>query len=178
MHYKEQDADQVAAFLEALEHTPKTKRVYVDQSGMGDDERPARGYSKRGTLCIGKKPAFAREKLNMMAGLWKGKIIEPLVYAGNCTAALVEKWMQTCLLPTLEAGCVIIMDNAPVHRKSVPEAIAHTFHCTIRWLPPYSPNLNDIEPYWSVIKHHARKALCHTASTLYDAFQYAFNSIL
>jgi hypothetical protein len=56
---------------------------------MGDDERPARGYSKKGELCIGKKPGVARERLNMMAALCQKKIVEPLVYAGTCTALLV-----------------------------------------------------------------------------------------
>jgi hypothetical protein len=65
LHYKEQDADQVAAFLDALEHIVSYPAMPLHSYGFD-------------TICAG--------------------------CAGNCTAALVEKWMQTCLFPHLEAG--------------------------------------------------------------------------
>jgi len=60
-HYKEQDIHEVEKFMAELASIPEENRAYVDQAGIGDDERPARGYSKKGELCIGKKPAFAKK---------------------------------------------------------------------------------------------------------------------
>jgi transposase len=142
---------------------------------MGDDERPLRGYSKKGVLCIGKKPAFAKGKINMMAALCCKKIIEPLVYTGNCTALLVEEWFRKRLLPALNQGAVIIMDNAPFHRKKILQALAEKSGQTIKWLPPYSPDINDIEPWWAVIKNYARKFMAQNEkASLDDAIAYAF----
>lgn len=176
--YKEQDEKKVEEFLEELKEIPKEMRVYMDQSGMGDDERPPRGYSKRGTLCVDKKPGETQTRMNMMAGLCGKQIIAPLLYQGNCTALLVEEWLKTQLFPVLQKGMVIIMDNAPFHRKKMIEALAATFSFTIKWLPKYSPDLNDIEPWWAVIKKYARSFLYDNESaTLDDALVYAFNKV-
>ena len=143
---------------------------------MGDDERPLRGYSKKGELCIGTKPGRPKERMNMIAALCCKKIIEPLVFTGNCVAALVEEWFRQFLLPALVKGTVIIMDNAPFHRKKILEGIAKENGCSIKWLPPYSPEINDIEPWWAVIKGYARKFLGENeTSSLDEALTHAFN---
>ncbi|CAO3621630.1 unnamed protein product [Cunninghamella echinulata] len=48
--------------------------------------------------------------------------------------------------------CYLILDNAPIRRKS--EIGMHCFERNYRclFLPPYSPELNPIENFWSVIK--------------------------
>jgi len=113
-----------------------------------------------------------------MAGLCQKKIIEPLVYAGTCTALLVEKWFEGCLLPALAQGAVIIMDNAPFHRKKILQTLAAKAGHTIKWLPPYSPEINDIEPWWAVIKKHARKFMAKDDNALLDeAIKYAFTIV-
>jgi transposase len=156
-------------------YIPKENIVFFDESGMGNDERPLRGYSKKGELCIGKKPAFSSGKINMLAGLCNNKIIEPLIYEGNCTAALVEEWFSKFLFPSIKQGSVIIMDNAAFHRKNILQNMAKEFGCTIKFLPPYSPDINDIEPWWAVIKSYARKFMQENEkSSLDEALKYAF----
>jgi transposase len=168
----------VQAFQQKIAALSPEKLVYADESGMGDDERPAYGWSEKGTPCMGKKPGLAREKLNIIAGLCQKKIIAPLVYSMNTTATVVETWFRECLLPVLSEGMVIVLDNAPFHRKKVLEQIAETAKCSILWLPPYSPDQNDIEPWWAVIKRKIRKALqIQKTMALYDAAAHAFSEI-
>jgi hypothetical protein len=66
------------------------KLCWIDQSGMQDNERSLWGWSLRGLLCLGIKPARATEKSNIMAGLMQGKLIAPIQYATNTTAMIVE----------------------------------------------------------------------------------------
>jgi transposase len=114
----------------------------------------------------------------MLAGLCNNKIIEPLIYTANCTAALVEEWFVKRLMPAIRQGSVIIMDNAPFHRKKILQAVAEKSGCTIKWLPPYSPEINDIEPWWAVIKNYARKFMQQNEkASLDDALVYAFNKV-
>lgn len=113
----------------------------------------------------------------MMAALCDDKIIEPLLYQGNCTAKLVEAWFERHLLPAILPGCVLILDNAPFHRKAVLEALAARKNCRIRWLPSYSPDLNDIEPWWAVVKNRAKKILQATACSLWQALTIAFQNV-
>ena len=44
-------------------------------------------------------------------------------------------------------------------RKDIIQAIEDKGHI-IEWLPPYSPDLNDIEHKWSQAKSHKRKQQC------------------
>lgn len=81
----------------------------------------------------------------------------PLTFTGSCDAALVEAWMQQHLLPLLHEGQVIILDNASFHRKAPLRALLATKNCTLLPLPPYSPDLNDIEHHWSPLKQRVAR---------------------
>lgn len=52
--------------------------------------------------------------------------------------------------------CVIVLDNYSVHRSTVVKEILPTLQAvgvTFVYLPPYSPELNDMEHLWRAIKH-------------------------
>ncbi|MGB3403356.1 MAG: transposase [Microcoleaceae cyanobacterium] len=38
-------------------------------------------------------------------------------YQGYCTAQLIEAWLDNFLLPQVQPGQVIVMDNAPFHNS-------------------------------------------------------------
>ena len=49
-------------------------------------------------------------------------------------------------------GMTIIMDNAPIHRKSRIRELVEAAGHQILFLPRYSPDLNDIEHDFGVVK--------------------------
>jgi len=65
---------------------------------------------------------------------------------------LFEQWFSQYLLPALPEHSVIVMDNAFFHRKKKLNILAHKTHCTLIFLPPYSPELNPIEYFLSWLK--------------------------
>lgn len=62
-------------------------------------------------------------------------------------------WLEQCLLPQLQPGSVIVIDNASFHRSDVIDEIVAQAECELWYLPPYSPDLNKIERWWSVLKN-------------------------
>ncbi len=82
------------------------------------------------------------------------KIAAPFVYSGTMDSTLLEKWFQQQLLPTLPKETVIVMDNAAFHRKKQLFSIAEENGYCLIFLPPYSPELNPIEKFWSWLKRH------------------------
>ena len=69
-------------------------------------------------------------------------------------------------MPTLRPGDVVVMDNLSVHKtQGVQEAI-EAVGATVRYLPPYSPDFNPIEPMWSKVKQHLRSAAARTHNGL------------
>jgi transposase len=101
-------------------------------------------------------------------------IVAPLQYEGTMDSDLFELWFREYLLPALPAHSVIVMDNAAFHRKSRLLYLAQQTGYKLIFLPPYSPELNPIEHFWSWLKRQLRKTLPLHASfnnALFDCFQ-------
>ena len=77
-------------------------------------------------------------------------------------------YVSTFLCPTLSPGDIVIADNLSSHKVAgVKEAIAAK-GATLRYLPPYSPDLNPIEKMFSKLKALLRKAAHRTVDDLWD----------
>ncbi|KAG1578520.1 hypothetical protein G6F48_011862 [Rhizopus delemar] len=74
-------------------------------------------------------------------------------------------------------GHYLVMDNAPIHTS---EDIAkyvesRGYHCV--YLPPYSPELNPIEQFWSVVKSKVKRNKFLDKETLMTRITEASNSL-
>ena len=87
------------------------------------------------------------------------KILAPFQYSGTMDSSLFEVWFSNQLLPALDKGTVIVMDNASFHSKRRLFAAAQNTGCKLLFLPPYSPELNPIEKFWAWLKRFLRKIL-------------------
>lgn len=75
-------------------------------------------------------------------------------------------YLQNFLCPTLKPGDIVIADNLSSHKVAgVAEAI-EAVGATIRYLPPYSPDLNPIEKLFSKLKALLKKAATRTVEAL------------
>lgn len=63
-------------------------------------------------------------------------------------------------------GYFIIMDNAPIHVPEMIDPIIMQRGYTPVYLPPYSPELNPIEQFWSIIKAKVRRTKLSDLDTL------------
>lgn len=91
-------------------------------------------------------------------------------------AGLFEGWIEHAFVPALKnpLKSVLILDNAPFHRKSVIYDIADEYKFRVIFLPPYSPDLNPIEKLWANIKRRLRLHM-HKFSTFREALSHAFH---
>ena len=72
------------------------------------------------------------------------------------------------LAPTLSPDDIVVMDNLPAHKvKGVAEAIAAR-GAELRYLPPYSSDLNPIEQMFAKLKALLRKAAARSVEALWD----------
>jgi len=88
-----------------------------------------------------------------------GNIVAPIIYDGTTDSIFFEHWFDHELLPAIPKGSCCVMDNATFHRKNELYGLAAKAGCTVIFLPPYSPDLNPIEKYWSWLKRQLRKVL-------------------
>jgi len=93
-------------------------------------------------------------------------MVAPFVFEGAINGPMFLAYVKQCLVPTLKRSDIVIMDNLPVHKiAGVAEAI-EAAGAMLLYLPPYSPDLNPIEPAFSKVKAHVRKAAEHTIPRL------------
>ena len=62
------------------------------------------------------------------------------------------------------------MDNASFHRKNSLVVLPKKAECFLIFLPPYSPQFNPIEKFWSWLKRYLRKILPFN-NAFHTAFQ-------
>jgi hypothetical protein len=55
-------------------------------------------------------------------------------------------------------GFYLIMDNAPIHTSNEVDKIVTSRGYKCVYLPPYSPELNSIEQFWSVVKNKVKRS--------------------
>lgn len=82
--------------------------------------------------------------------------------------ALFLAYMRDFLCPTLRPGDIVVADNLSSHKVAGVKEAIETAGAIIRYLPPYSPDLNPIEKLFSKLKAMLRKAARRTRQTLWD----------
>jgi len=78
-----------------------------------------------------KSLANGGKRENLVAGRLQGKkdLIAPMVFTGSLNAEGFEGWLSLYLLPDMTQPSILIMDNAPIHRKTaIRELVEETGH--------------------------------------------------
>ena len=89
----------------------------------------------------------------------------------NCT--LIEK----VLAPSLRPGDIVVMDNLSSHKSQKVEELINSCHAELRFLPPYSPDLNPIEKMWSKVKQILRGLMARAEESLCAAIGTALSQV-
>jgi transposase len=149
--------------------------VYVDECGLEESIRREYARSPQGEKVVCNVSGKRRRRTSIIAGLHTGKPIAPLYFQGYCDTKVVLSWMEAVLLPELQPGMVIIWDNASFHQSPKFKALIESVGCTLLPLPPYSPDLNPIEQWWSVLKARIRRWRHKTKMTIAQSLCKIFN---
>lgn len=72
-------------------------------------------------------------------------------------------WVRQALVPTLTPGDIVIMDNLGSHKVAGIREAIEAAGATIRYLPPYSPDLILIEQIFSKLKTILRRIAARSA---------------
>lgn len=75
-------------------------------------------------------------------------------------------------------GYYLIMDNAPIHKHEDIKLFVESRGYDCVHLPPYSPELNHIEQFWSVCKSKLKREALLKEETLTSHIRDACNNVL
>jgi len=78
-------------------------------------------------------------------------------------------YVEAVLLPTLQPGDLVVMDNLSPHKSDPTLALIARAGAQVLFLPAYSPDLNPIEKMWSKVKALLRRMEARTPAELVRA---------
>ncbi len=115
------------------------------------------GWGRRGAPLLEAVPFKRGESLSVLGALSLGGMVATAAKRGAFTREDFERFLEADLLPKLAPGCVLVLDNASIHKGRRIAALAEQAGCELLYLPPYSPDLNPIELVWAWVKRRLRK---------------------
>jgi transposase len=85
---------------------------------------------------------------------------------GAMNGDMFVAYVEQVLVPELNAGDVVILDNLSAHKRAEVRDLIESAGCALVFLPAYSPDLNPIENAYSKLKALLRKAKKRTVAEL------------
>lgn len=147
--------------------------VYLDESGI--DHSQHREYAKgpRNARIYGEISGKYVSRTTLIAGYVPGGFIAPFRFKGHTNTDVFNLWVERCLIPDLRPGQVVILDNASFHKSKRTVELIEAANCRVLFQPPYSPDLNKIEPMWANIKQRL-KSYSDKSKSFIDNLDYHF----
>lgn len=167
--------------------------IFQDECGIQADlvREQGRIQDKDGKAqkLLGQKTATRHNKTGLIAGYVKlpdqqcYKYIATLIFDGTCDTDTFNFWINDFLLPDVarlritypDKTINLVMDNVPYHKSELTKDILAQNNINLIFQPPYSPDLNPIEPSWTHTKNDIRTQ-SYTTSTFQEKLCNSLNS--
>lgn len=126
-----------------------------------------RGRAPKGERLVCSVPHGHWHTTTFLSGLRTTGLVAPLVLDGAINGAAFLAYTKQFLVPVLEPGDVVVLDNLSSHKVSGVREAIEAAGATLLYLPPYSPDLNPIELAFSKLKRLLRDAAERTVDDLW-----------
>lgn len=138
---------------------------------------PTRGRAPRGERLVESVPFGHWQTSTLIQAIDHQQVVASLVVEGASNLLIFEAFIEQILVPQLKPGDVVILDNLASHKSVRTDALIRAVGAELRFLPPYSPDLNPIEKIFSKLKTFLRRAQARTRDRLWDAIGSAIATI-
>jgi transposase len=146
---------------------PVEKLVFIDETWTSTGMTRHYGRAPRGRRCLDSAPHGHWETTTFVGALRRRRLTAPMVTDGPMDGEMFLAYVHQFLCPTLQPGDTVILDNLSSHKVAGVEAAITATGAIVRFLPPYSPDLNPIEKFFSKLKARLRKAAARDLEALW-----------
>ena len=108
-----------------------------------------------GQRLVAHQPQGHYQTSTMIAGMGLRGPCAPWLFEGAMDGEMFLAWVGQGLVPQLQPGDWVIMDNLATHKVSGVRAAIEGAGARLEYLPPYSPDFNPIEFLWKKVKKQA-----------------------
>lgn len=150
--------------------------VFLDESSINCGMTRLYGRALNGERVDDYVPDIRFERTSIISTLRLNGEHAPFVFKGTLTGKLFSAYVEKMLVPTLNPGDIVIMDNCSSHKVSGALNPIYQKGASVLFLPPYSPDMNPIELSWSKMKAVIKRLKPRTYDDLICSLQIALNS--
>jgi len=140
--------------------------IFIDESGLSTKMARLRGWAPKGERCRAAIPHGHWKTVTFVGGLTLTGFVAPMLLDGPMDGECFLAWVEQMLAPTLRPGNIVVMDNLAAHKVAGVRQAIEVRSAELRYLPPYSPDLNPIENAFAKLKAHVRKSAARTLDAL------------
>jgi len=151
--------------------------VFIDESGAKTNMTRLHGRAQRGTRVVDSVPHGHWCTTTMISSIRLDGSSACMAVDGPTDKEVFREYVRSVLVPTLRPGDIVALDNLAAHKDADAKALIEAAQAELRFLPPYSPDLNPIEKMWSKVKAFLRDAKARTQEELYDRIGAALQTI-
>jgi transposase len=167
------------AWREEFAAIDPSRLVFVDESGASTAMDRTHGRAPSGVRVDGPVPHGHWKVVTLTAAVRLGGVPPSacLAFDGATDSACFEAYVGRCLVPALRPGDIVVMDNLACHKTAEVRRLIASAGAEVRYLPPYSPDLNPIERLFSKLKARLRSAAARTVEELIEAMGDALRAV-
>jgi len=136
-----------------------------------------RGRARKGARVVGRAPHGHWCTTTMIGSIRLDGDCACMAVDGATDRVVFREYVRQVLAPTLRPGDIVVLDNLAAHQDAEALALIAKAQAEVRFLPPYSPDLNPIEKMWSKVKEFLRSAKARTQENLYAAIGAALKAV-
>lgn len=159
--------EQRAAWRDSQELIDPARVVFIDETWAKTNMTRTYGRSELGTRLVEQTPCGRWQTTTFLGALRAEGFIAPLTVEGGINGELFRGWVEQHLVPVLKVGDIVVMDNLSSHKVAGIRQAIEAAGAELRYLPPYSPDLNPIELAFSKLKKLLRDGAERTVDKLW-----------
>jgi transposase len=141
--------------------------VFLDETWAKTNMTRRYGRSALGTRVVEQTPCGHWQTTTFLGALRAEGFVAPLTVDGAINGPIFRAWVEQHLAPTLSPGDIVVMDNLSSHKVTGVRAAIEARGAELRYLPPYSPDLNPIELAFAKLKKLLRDGAERTVDKLW-----------
>ena len=140
--------------------------VFLDETWASTNMARTHGRCPQGHRLVMAVPHGHWKTTTFVVALRFDGLTAPTVVDGPMNGDTFVAYVEQQLVPTLKRGDIVVMDNLSSHKRAGVKVAIESVGAELRFLPPYSPDLNPIEKAFGKLKSKLRAAQKRTIRTL------------
>ena len=142
MASSERDERRRSSFREYVRSIVSERFVFVDECSTNISLSPVYARAPKGERARGKAPRNWGKNVSLVCAIDSGGVKPSMSVEGAVDAEAFESYIEHFLVPELERGQIVVMDNLSVHKSKRVGRLVEGAGCELLFLPAYSPDFN------------------------------------